>query len=93
MDALCKRFNIDTSRREKHNALIDCRLLKDVYINLVDQREPKLNLQNSEILDPMFENRFANTNNKLRKIVKPSNEELGLHKKYLTNYLKKNYYS
>ena len=70
LDALCKRFNIDTSRREKHNALIDCRLLKDVYINLVDQREPKLNLQNSEILDPMFENRFANTNNKLRKIVK-----------------------
>ena len=49
LDALCKRFNIDNSKREKHNALIDCQLLKEVYINLVDQKEPKLNLVNAEI--------------------------------------------
>ena len=47
LDALCKRFNIDNSKREKHSALIDCQLLKDLYINLVDQKEPKLNLENS----------------------------------------------
>ena len=50
LDALCKRFNIDNSKREKHSALIDCNLLKEVYINLLDQKEPKLNLENSEII-------------------------------------------
>ena len=54
LDALCKRFNIDNSKREKHNALIDCQLLKEVYINLVDQKEPKLNLVNAEIPDLKF---------------------------------------
>ena len=44
LDALCKRFRIDNSRREKHTALIDCELLAKVYINLIDQKEPKLNL-------------------------------------------------
>ena len=58
LDALCKRFNIDNSRREKHNALIDCQLLKEVYINLVDQKEPKLNLENDKILDSKFENQI-----------------------------------
>ena len=58
LDALCKRFNIDNSRRKKHNALIDCQLLKEVYINLVDQKEPKLNLENDKILDSKFENQI-----------------------------------
>ena len=49
LDALCKRFNIDNSKREKHSALIDCNLLKEVYINLLDQKEPKLNLESNEI--------------------------------------------
>ena len=51
LDALCKRFNIDNSKRVKHSALIDCHLLKDVYINLLDQREPKLKLESKEILE------------------------------------------
>ena len=50
LDALCKRFNVDNSRREKHNALIDCNLLKEVYINLVDQKVPKLNLENVGVI-------------------------------------------
>ncbi len=53
LDALCKRFNIDNSKRAKHNALVDCDLLKDVYINLIDQKTPKLNLKNEE-----FENNY-----------------------------------
>ena len=93
LDALCKRFNIDNSKREKHSALVDCQLLKDVYINLVDQKEPKLNLENSENLDPMFKNINVSKNKNLRKIIRPSNEELNLHKKYLTDHLKKNYFS
>jgi len=90
LDALCKRFNIDNSKREKHNALIDCHLLKEVYVNLVDQKEPKLNLENIEIIDLNFNNKV---NNKLRRIVKPDNNELELHKKYLKSYLLKNYYN
>ena len=54
LDALCKRFDIDSTRREKHNALIDCQLLKEVYINLVDQKEPKLNLESIEFFDMKF---------------------------------------
>ena len=54
LDALCRRFNIDNSKRKKHNALIDCHLLKEVYINLVDQKEPKLNLESADILDMKF---------------------------------------
>ena len=90
LDALCKRFNIDNSKREKHNALIDCHLLKEVYVNLVDQKEPKLNLENIEIIDLNFNNKV---NNKLRRIVKPDNNELELHKKYLKSHLPKNYYN
>ena len=44
LDALCKRFHVDNKKREKHNALLDCQLLKEVYINLLDQKEPKFNL-------------------------------------------------
>ena len=51
LDALCKRFNIDNSKREKHSALVDCHLLKEVYINLLDQKEPKLNLDSSDAID------------------------------------------
>ena len=92
LDALCKRFNIDNSKREKHNALIDCHLLKEVYVNLVDQKEPKLNLESVEIIDSNFKDKIKN-NNKLRKIIKPDNNELELHKKYLKLYLQRNYYN
>ena len=92
LDALCKRFNIDNSKREKHNALIDCQLLKEVYINLVDQKEPKLNLINAEIFDLKFKDNLIKKNNNSRKIVKPSSVELELHRNYLKYHLQKNFY-
>jgi len=92
LDALCKRFNIDNSRREKHNALIDCHLLKEVYINLTGQKEPKLDLENSEVVDLKLNNEIIKKNNIYRKIIKPSDDEFKLHKKYLSASLTKNYY-
>ena len=93
LDALCKRFNVDNSKREKHNALIDCHLLKEIYINLVDQKEPKFNLENVEIADLKFNNNINKKNNISKKIIKPNDEELQLHKKYLKSDLSKNYYN
>ena len=92
LDALCKRFNIDNSKREKHNALIDCQLLKEVYINLVDQKEPKLNLVSAEIPDLKFKDNLIKKNNNSRKIIKPSSVELELHRNYLKHQLQKNFY-
>ena len=92
LDALCKRFNIDNSKREKHNALIDCQLLKEVYINLVDQKEPKLNLVNAEIFDLKFKDNLIKKNNNSRNIIKPSSVELELHRNYLKYHLQKNFY-
>ena len=91
LDALCKRFNIDNSERKKHNALTDCKLLKEVYINLIDQKEPKLNLENIGT-DLGIGGIVMKKNNILRKIIKPSAEELELHGNYLKAQLKKNYY-
>jgi len=92
LDALCKRFNIDNSKREKHNALIDCQLLREIYINLVDQKEPKLDLKNIDIFEPKFNDNIIKKNNNLRKIIKPSSVELELHKNYLKYHLQKNFY-
>ena len=92
LDALCKRFNIDNSARKKHTALVDCHLLKEIYVNLIDQKEPKFNLENIEIIDSKFI-KNTNKNNISKKIIKPSNEELQLHKKYLKSHLPKNYYN
>ena len=93
LDALCKRLNIDNSKRKKHNALIDCHLLKEVYVNLVDQKEPKFNLESAEIIDAKFDNNINRKINKATRIIKPNNEELQLHKKYLKLHLPKNYYN
>ena len=93
LDALCKRFNVDNSKRDKHNALIDCELLKEIYINLVDQKEPKLDLNNTELLDGKNDSVSILTNNNLRQIIKPSSQELTNHKKYLKSCLPKNFYS
>ena len=93
LDALCKRLNIDNSRRKKHNALLDCQLLKEIYVNLIDQKEPKLNLKNSEIVDLKFEDNFVKKPNSPRKIIKPSSNELKLHRGYLKSQLKKNFYN
>tara|TARA_Y100000590_G_scaffold362317_1_gene419445 strand:+ start:1563 stop:2237 length:675 start_codon:yes stop_codon:yes gene_type:complete len=92
LDALCKRFNIDNSKREKHNALIDCHLLKEVYVNLVDQKEPKLNLENAEVTYSSID-KIGNKSNKLRKVIKPTARELEMHKKYLKLNLPKNYFN
>jgi DNA polymerase III subunit epsilon len=93
LDALCKRYNIDNSKREKHSALIDCHLLKEVYVNLLDQKEPKLNLQSSEITGSTFDYEINKDRNLSRKIIKITNDELKLHKKYLKSDLVKNNYN
>ena len=92
LDALCKRLNIDNSKREKHNALVDCQLLKEVYINLVDQKEPKLNLENSEIFDMKLKDNFSKENSNLRKIIKPSTKEQERHRAYTKISLPKNFF-
>ena len=92
LDALCKRFNIDNSARKKHTALVDCHLLKEIYINLIDQKEPKFNLENIEIPDTKFNSNNIRKGNISRKIIKPSSEELQQHKIFLKSHLPKNYY-
>ena len=93
LDALCKRFNIDNSKREKHNALMDCHLLKEVYINLLDQKEPKLNLENVGPLEMKLDYNKKGNNSSLRKVIKINKEEVDLHKKYLKTDLSKNNYT
>ena len=93
LDALCKRFNIDNSKRKKHTALVDCHLLKEVYINLIDQKEPKFNLVNTEIFDSKLNKNINKKNNISREIIKLSDKELQLHKQYLKSQLPKNYYN
>ena len=89
LDALCKRFRIDNSRRTHHTALIDCDLLAKVYINLIDQKEPTLDFK---------QNLDAEENSNLKteyfkKVVLPSVDEVEKHKKYLKEHLKKNYFN
>ena len=87
LDALCKRFNVDLSRRVKHNALLDCELLREIYINLLDAKEPKFNLSNN----PSQQNiNKAKDYSKL--IVKISEAEQKKHKEFLKSELKKNFY-
>jgi DNA polymerase-3 subunit epsilon len=92
LDALCKRFNIDNSKREKHSALVDCNLLKEVYINLVDQKSPKLKLE-SVGYNEIKSSENNKKKNVQRKIIKPTTEEIELHKKFLKSSLAKNYYN
>ena len=89
LDALCKRYRIDNSKRTQHTALIDCDLLAKVYINLIDQREPTLNFQSEDLKI----NQKNNYNiNYFKKIIEPTQEELQKHKEYLKNNLKKNFF-
>ena len=89
LDALCKRFRIDNSRRVTHTALIDCDLLSKVYINLIDQKEPTLNFKNQ---DEKINDKLNNKVAYYKEIIKPSSDELRKHNQYLKNNLKKNYY-
>ena len=89
LDALCKRYRVDNSRRTQHTALIDCDLLAKVYINLIDQKEPTLDFQNDEFKI----NQNNNTNSDyFKKVVTPTNDELKKHKEYLKNNLKRNFF-
>ena len=90
LDALCKRFRIDNSKRIQHTALIDCDLLAKVYINLIDQKEPMLNFQNN--IQEQSETINSNVAY-FKQIVKPSKEEILNHKEYLRQSLKKNFFS
>jgi len=87
LDALCKKFNIDLSKRTKHNALLDCELLREVYINLLDAREPKFNLSSNNV-----ELNIIKKENYNKKIVNVSEEEIKNHRNFLKNELKKNFY-
>jgi DNA polymerase III subunit epsilon len=91
LDALCKRFRIDNSKRIQHTALIDCDLLSKVYINLLDQKEPTLNLQNQDNLK--LESNMNEISKYYKKVVKPTEKELILHKEYLKTNLKKNFFN
>ena len=91
LDALCKRYRIDNSKRKKHTALIDCELLSGVYINLIDQKEPMLDFKTTNQNNQYSENQ--NPKDYFKKIVVPSSEELKLHKEYLKKSLKKNYFN
>ncbi len=87
LDSLCKRFNIDNSKRTKHNALLDCELLREVYINLLDAKEPKFNLSTKGLDQDISINKNYN-----KKILKISDKEVNMHKEFLKTELKKNYY-
>ena len=89
LDSLCKRFNIDISRRVKHNALLDCELLREVYINLLDVKEPKLNLSSvdQEVMKTDSKEKIYN-----KTILQVSEVELKKHKEFLKSEIKKNFY-
>jgi DNA polymerase III subunit epsilon len=87
LDALCRKFNVDLSRRKKHNALLDCELLREVYINLLDAKEPKFNLSSGGI-----EKTSSTIKSYNKEIAKISDIEIEQHKDFLKRELKKNFY-
>ena len=87
LDALCRKFNIDLSRRTKHNALLDCELLREVYINLLDVKEPKFNLSSNNLDQNVSLSKEYN-----KKIIEISEIEIKNHKHFLKTELKKNFY-
>tara|TARA_B110000003_G_scaffold32958_1_gene30622 strand:- start:153 stop:815 length:663 start_codon:yes stop_codon:yes gene_type:complete len=89
LDALCKRYKIDNSKRTQHSALIDCELLAKVYINLIDQKEPSLNFKNQD--DDIDDNKNLNISY-YKKVIMPTDSEIKKHKEYLKTNLKKNFY-
>ena len=91
LDALCKRYKVDNSKRTQHTALVDCDLLAKVYINLLEQKEPTLNFQNEDNKKTIIN--LGTKNQYYKKIIKPTEEELKLHKEYLKSCLKKNFFN
>jgi DNA polymerase III subunit epsilon len=90
LDALCKRYRVDNSKRIQHTALIDCDLLAKIYINLIDQKEPMLNFQNQ---DHNFKEKNNMSVDYFKKIVTPTLDETKKHKEYLRTNLKKNFFN
>ena len=90
LDALCKRYQIDNSKRVQHTALIDCDLLAKVYINLIDQKEPTLDFQKDDQKSKLFQNRNVLY---FKKIIEPTLEEKKKHKEFLKRDLKKNFFN
>ena len=89
LDALCKRFRIDNSKREKHSAIIDCKLLSKVYINLIDQKEPTFDFKSIENKKVDF---IKNNISYCKKIILPNENEINNHKEYLKTKLNKNFF-
>ena len=90
LDALCKRYKIDNSRRVKHTALIDCELLSKVYVNLFDQKEPLLNFENTDKVISLSDNKDLTY---CKKVIKPTEKEIENHRMFLKNNLKKNFFN
>ena len=90
LDALCKRYRVDNSKRTSHTALVDCDLLAKVYINLIDQKEPTLNFQNQDSQIKVNNNTVTEY---FKKIILPTTDELKKHKEYLKSDLKKNFFN
>ena len=90
LDALCKRYRVDNSKRTNHTALIDCDLLAKVYINLIDQKEPTLNFQNQ---DSQIKVKNNTKTEYFKKVILPNPDELKKHKEYLKSNLKKNFFN
>ena len=91
LDALCKRYRIDNSNRAQHTALVDCGLLANVYINLLDQKEPTLNFKNEDNEKTIIN--LNSTSQYYKKVIKPTVDEIRLHKEYLKTSLKKNFFN
>jgi len=91
LDALCKRYRIDNSNRTQHTALVDCDLLSKVYINLLDQKEPTLDFKNQDNLKEIINS--TTLQKYYKKVIKPTEDELKLHKDYLKTNLKKNFFN
>jgi len=89
LDALCKRYRVDNSKRTQHTALIDCDLLAKVYINLIDQKEPSLDFQSDETKSNLKSNTSTDY---FKKVILPTDDEIKKHKEYLKNNLKKNFF-
>ena len=90
LDALCKRFKIDNSKRAKHSALVDCELLSKVYVNLAGQKEPLFDFKTYDSKNISFHQEKTSY---CKKVVKPSESELKLHKDFLKKEIKKNFFN
>ena len=92
LDNLCKKFNIDLSKRTKHNALLDCELLREVYINLVGEKEPSLISKENEFGNENVKNLYSIKKNRQKIVILPTEEELRNHKNFLKSEVKKNFF-